>query len=139
MGTEIEKLQKIEMPEPIKTALNEFLQWYNRHYTTMPLDIEVDEQRLTIYIRYDVTEDLEDCVFECIQQTKRILTKEVDEEKIGKSCDESCLVEVGASISARFDDVLDELTKRLNKYGVWWEKGWEDLCGYLVIYIPIQQ
>jgi hypothetical protein len=137
MRTEIE-LQKIE--EPIKTALNEFLQWYDQHYTT-PLNIEVDAYRLTIYIQHDITENLEDCIFECVRQTKRILNKEIDEEKIKESCNYECFVDVAAYINARFDDIRATLFKYLNKYGikhVWWEEGWEDVYRYLVVYIQNQ-
>jgi len=130
MGTEIEKLQKIE--EPIKAALREFLDWYDQR---MPLDIEVDAHRLTIYIQYDITEELEDCIIKCVRQTK-ILSK-VDEEKIRESCNDGCFVDVTAIVNARFDDIREELFKRLNKYGIQyvWEEGWEDVYRYLVVYI----
>jgi hypothetical protein len=126
MGTEIE--------EPIKTALKEFLQWYGQRYS---IDIEVDAHRLTIYIQHDITEDLEDCVFNCVQQTKRILSKEVDEEKIRESCQDSCFVETTAVVDARFDDIREELIRRLNKYGIKnvWQGGWEDSYRYLVIHV----
>ncbi len=129
MGTEIE-LQKI--PEPIKAALREFLEDYAVY-------IDVEANRLAIYIQRDITEELENCEFECTQQTKR-LSKEADEEKIKESCRDSCFVEVTAVVNAMFDDIRERFN-RLNKYGIkyWWEEGWEDVYRYLVVYIPIQQ
>ena len=100
----------------------------------MPLSIEVDAQRLTIIVIHDITEELEECTFNC-QQTK-ILSK-VDEEKIRESCNDGCFVDVTAIVNARFDDIREELFKRLNKYGIQyvWEEGWEDVYRYLVVYI----
>jgi len=130
MGTEI--LQKIE--EPIKTALREFLDWCGQY--DMPIDIQLDAHKVTINIYYDVTEEIEECTISCVQQAKRILSKEVDEEKIEESCRDSCFVEVITTTNARFDDIR-EAFKYLNKYGIkyWWEEGWEDVYRYLVIHI----
>ena len=131
MGTEI--LQKIE--EPIKTALREFLDWYGQY--AMPIDIQLDAHKATIHIYHDITEEIEECTISCVQQTKRILNKEVDEEKINESCRGSCFVEVVATVDAMFDDIREELIKRLNKHGIryWREEGWEDVYRYLVIHI----
>ncbi len=132
MGTEIEKLQ---------TALSEFLRWYNQRYT-MPIDIQLDAHNAMVRIRYDITEEIEECEYSCVQQTKRILNKQVDEEKIEESCSNGCFVDVTAYIDARFDDIRTALFKYLNKYGIehiWQEEGWEDLYRYLIVYIPTQQ
>lgn len=132
MGTEIE-LQK--MPEPIRAALREFLE-DEQHYA---IYIDAEANRLIIYIQHDITEELENCEFECTQQTKKHLSKEVDEEKIKESCQDSCFVGVTAIVNAAFDDIRERLSNCLNKYGIkhWWEEGWEDVYRYLVVYIQI--
>jgi len=130
MGTEI--LQKIE--EPIKAALREFLDWYGQRYT-MPIDIQLDAHKATIHIYYDVTEKIEECTISCVQQTKRILSREVDEERIKESCRDSCFVEVAAVVNARFDDIREAFKRLNNGIKYWWEEGWEDVYRYLVIHI----
>jgi len=129
----MEKLQKI--PEPIRTALREFLEWYDY---TMPVNIELNENRLELYIQHDITEELEYCTFECVQQTKKLISKKVDEEKISESCRDGCFVDVTANANAMFDDIRKKLFEYLDKYGikrVWWQEGWEDVYRYFEVHI----
>jgi|GEM_PF-2786969 hypothetical protein len=128
MGTEVE-LQKIE---PVKAALREFLEWYDQRYT-MPIRFE---HSVTVY--YGITEEVEECADNCVKQTKKILGRPVEEEKIKESCQDSCFIDVTAYVNAIFDDVREKLIEHLNKYGikhVWWEEGWEDVYRYLVIHV----
>jgi len=147
MGTKMENPQKVMyslekaielelINDTIRSALKEFLEWYEPRYS-MPIDAELDVERVSIHIYHDTTEDLENCVVDCIEQTKRHVSKEVDEFKIRDSCYSGCIYEVSGIINARFDDVREKLLKHLNKYGIKyeWREGWEGEYKYLEINI----
>ncbi len=117
----------------VRAALSEFWEWY-RHYK-MPAVVELNEN-LVVHIYHDVTEEIESCVIECIEQTKG-LVKKVDEEKIKESCSSGCFYDVVGYTNAMFDDIRQKLFKYLNKYGVKyeWKEGWEDVYRYLEVTI----
>jgi hypothetical protein len=148
MGTEMEKPQKMMLSidkaielelinSGVRTALKEFWKWFAPRYATpyaMSADVELDTNHLSLHIYYDVTEKVDECIFDCVEQTKKYINK-VDENKIEESCQGGCFYDVAAYANAMFDDIREKLFKCLDKYSIKysWKEGWVDNSKYLQV------
>ena len=130
----------VEFPllrDDIRGALAEFYEWYNWRYA-MPVEVELDEDYVAIYVSYDITHELEACEKACIEDAKKEeLGEEYTEEDIAGGCFVACHEDVITDTNEVFSNVWIKLWQILEKrkFRYDWEMSWEHYVKYLRVLI----
>ena len=123
----------------VKKALEEFWEWYYWRYV-MPVTIALEGDYVTLYVHYDITEELEACEKACIDFAKKNITEEgYSDEKIAEVCYDSCIDDIARDINESFSEIRRHLFKCLDRHGLTydWEDSWDYNTKYLAVDIKL--
>jgi len=137
---DIEKAVGLELiRDDIRAMLREFYDWYNWRYA-MPVEVELGEDYVAIYVSYDITHELEACEKVCMEQAKKEkLGEEYTEEDIADGCFIACHEDVITDTNGVFSNVWIKLWQILekHKFRYDWEMSWDYNTKYLRVVIKL--
>ena len=134
-----EALEKGLVSGSVKKALEEFWEWYDWRYV-MPVTAVLDGDYITVYVYYDITEELEVCEKSCVENTKKELEQEeYSDDDIAGGCHESCMEDIVRDINEDFGEIRRYLFKCLDRRGLDydWEDSWDYNTRYLAVDIKL--
>jgi len=130
-----EALEKGLVSGSVKKALEEFYEWYDWRYV-MPVTIVKEGDYITLYVYYDITEELEVCEKACVEHArKELMEDEYSEEDIAGSCYDSCMDDIVRDINEDFGEIRRYLFKCLDRHGLKYD--WEDSWDYNTRYLAV--
>ena len=134
-----EALEKGLVSGSVKKALEEFWEWYDWRYV-MPVTIAKEGDYITLYVYYDITEELEVCEKACVERAKKELAEdEYSDDDIAGGCHESCMEDIVRDINEDFGEIRRYLFRYLDRHGLKydWEDGWDYNTKYLAVDIKL--